>query len=491
MNFKHQKMIAMLILVSIFSPAVTYAQFSSDLPAQAQRILNIIKDYGLDTLAGVLAELAGAKISNKVLNKATGGASGDSSQNSFITSFTDYFADFERSKVDKFVTDLGISNNPYAQILSKSMIQDAAHAASGQGLGGYTLEQVVGPNWKEFPTNVSKGGIDGLLALSEPINTNIGSGLIAQTELQTNIAKAKELELLKLTVPGTKPQGKCNKKFSDYKSDISKTKAKVDQIKKNKETIKSLNAAQAAGVSVPTPKELAAQESSGEEDPDPNQVKKDLKNENVAAGGEIVKGLIDDYGGCLQDFIQNPIGTTTSMITGALDAGAKKLQASDELGEVIGGMVLSLVNSFIKGGLTALNAEFSPSGNSVGGPEQLVGKNGQSIPWTQVTSTIIDMSTEFPSALNSTRRELDLLRQYSNSVTKDNAATGKDFSDRYLELDQCLPGPDFRFEKRLATYKKAQVSKLERLKEKGKEDNKKWQKQTRWFRAANPIALIR
>ncbi len=155
MNMKHKKMTAMLILVSIFSPGITQAQFNTDLPAMAQRILNIVKDYGLDTLAGVLAELAGSKIGNKIVNKATGGASGDSSQNSFVSSFTDYFADFERSKVDMFITDLGISNNPYAQTIAKSMVQDAAHAASGQGLGGYSLEQVVGPNWKEFPDNVS------------------------------------------------------------------------------------------------------------------------------------------------------------------------------------------------------------------------------------------------------------------------------------------------------------------------------------------------
>lgn len=470
MNMKHKKMTAMLILVSIFSPGITQAQFNTDLPAMAQRILNIVKDYGLDTLAGVLAELAGSKIGNKIVNKATGGASGDSSQNSFVSSFTDYFADFERSKVDMFITDLGISNNPYAQTIAKSMVQDAAHAASGQGLGGYSLEQVVGPNWKEFPDNVSKGGIDGLLALSDPINTNIGSGLIAQTQLQTSIATAKEFEILKLTAPGTKPQGKCEKSFKDYKADVAKTKEKIDQVKKNKDAVKNINNNTAPTVATVATSINTTSIPQGQTSSLTGQIKKD----SAAASADIVKGMVESYGGCLEEFINNPVGTTTSMLTGALEQGAKKLQGADEIGEVIGGMVLSLVNSFIKGGLTALNAEFKPSGSSVGGPEQLVGKNGQSIPWTQTPTTIVDMSVEFPSALASTRLELDLLRSYNSKVTKTDSATSDDFSDKILALDACLPGPDFRFDKRLQIYKKAQISKLERMKEKGNDDNKAW-----------------
>jgi hypothetical protein len=339
--------------------------------------------------------------------------------------------------------------------------------ANGQSaLSAFDLDKVVGADYKSFANDAKVGGWDGFLALSNPANTNIGSALLAKQEVAEKIAKAKELEQIKLQSPGIKPQGKCNKSFSDYKADVSKQKARIDSIKKNKEQIASItktqndisnqaaaqgNQAQGGnsnnninnnpdilGDVVPVLPD-APEDTSG----DLSQIKKDLKKDQVALGGDIVKGLIEDYGGCLEEFINNPVGTSTSMLTSALDAGAKQLSASDEIGEMIAGMVLGLVNSFIKGGLTALNADFKPSKSSVGGPESLVGANGQNINWTSTPYTIVDLQEEFPSAMSSTRYELGLLRQYSNLVAKDDNS-GTDFADKIVALDTCIPGPDFQ-----------------------------------------------
>ena len=493
-----KKVITFILILSLgVFPNVVNAQ-TTDFAAQAQRVIQILKDYGLDTLANSLAQMAGAKLSNKIVNKSTGGASGDSSQNGFIDSFADYFGNLDNQQIDKFVTDLGISNNPYASGIAKSVISSAQGVAGGKSaLSAFDLDRIVGADYKEFANNASVGGLNGFLALSNPANTNIGSAILAKQEIQDKIAKAKELEQLKLTSPGTKPQGKCNKSFSDYKTDVNKQKERINNIKKNKEQIAGINKTQndisnqaaAQGNQAqggnsnnninnnpdilgdgPTP-DLPEEKEDTSGDLD--QIKKDLKKDQVAIGGDIVKGLIEDYGGCLEEFINNPVGTSTALLTGALDAGAKQLSASDEIGEMIAGMVLGLVNSFIKGGLTALNADFKPSRSSVGGSESLVGKNGQNINWTSTPYTIVDLQEEFPSAMSATRYELGLLRQYSNLVTKDDNS-GTDFAHKIETLDQCIPGPDYRYAQRLKIYKKAQLSKLGRLKEKGNDSNKKW-----------------
>ena len=482
-----KKIISAILLISIgLFPNVIYAQ-NIDPLNEAKNVLKIIKDYGLDTLANSLAQMAGAKLSNKIVNKSTGGASGDSSQNGFITNFADYFANLDSQQVDKFVTDLGISNNPYAAGIAKSVIKSAQGAAGGQSaLSAFDLDKVIGANYKQFANDASVGGWDGFLALSNPANTNIGSALIAKQEIAEKIEKAKELEKIKLASTGIKPQGKCNKSFSDYKADVNRQKERINSIKANKEILAQLNAATNAETSVPVPASpfnnnsdilgdgpTPEPEQPKENEPNINDIKKDIKINQAAIAGSIVKGVIEDYGGCLEEFINNPVGTSTGMITSALDAGSKTLSASDELGEVIAGMVLGLVNSFIKGGLTALNADFKPSKSSVGGAESLVGKNGQNINWTQTPYTIIDLQEEFPSAMSSTRYELSLLKKYNNTVAKD-GDSGLDFADKIIALDQCIPGPDFRYKNRLGIYKKAQLSKLERLKEKGKDSNKKW-----------------
>ena len=482
-----KKIISAILLISIgLFPNVIYAQ-NIDPLNEAKNVLKIIKDYGLDTLANSLAQMAGAKLSNKIVNKSTGGASGDSSQNGFITNFADYFANLDSQQVDKFVTDLGISNNPYAAGIAKSVIKSAQGAAGGQSaLSAFDLDKVIGANYKQFANDASVGGWDGFLALSNPANTNIGSALIAKQEIAEKIEKAKELEKIKLASTGIKPQGKCNKSFSDYKADVNRQKERINSIKANKEILAQLNAATNAETSVPVPASpfnnnsdilgdgpTPEPEQPKENEPNINDIKKDIKINQAAIAGSIVKGVIEDYGGCLEEFINNPVGTSTGMITSALDAGSKTLSASDELGEVIAGMVLGLVNSFIKGGLTALNADFKPSKSTVGGAESLVGKNGQNINWTQIPYTLIDLQEEFPSAMSSTRFELGLLKKYSNLVTKDDP-NGKDFSDQIIALDQCIPGPDFRYQKRLDTYKKAKISRLEGRKDKGKEGTKRW-----------------
>lgn len=454
-----QKIIALAILASfsfnILTPAVAHAQFTD--------VMQHLKEYGLDGVMYSLAQLAGTKLSNKILNKANGGASGDSSQQSLISNFSDYFSDLNNQQVDKFVTDLGISKNPYASDIAKSLIQSTQNIAKGQDpLSAFNLDKVVGTNWKEFANDASVGGWDGILALSNPANTTIGARILAQEDLARKIEDAKELEKIKLTTPGTRPQGKCTMDFKKYKNNIN-------NIKNNRESINDLNAATSAPVSVPTPDQIAEEEDSGETDFNPEDIKSGLQADNINTG----IALGEEYGACLEEMINNPIAFVNTTISGALDQAKESLKGTDELTEFIGNMLISLMGSFLQNGLSSLAADFNQSRAPIGGPEQLVSTNGQSIPWTQAPTTVVDLEADLQNSIDMTKKEISLNDQYMKKIRETDPQSGS-YVAVLSQLDQCLPGPDYGYQKRLDAYFSKATKRYRKRSEKGNDD-----KQTR------------
>ncbi len=461
-----QKIISVCLLATFLLPNIIFAAPVSDVANTAQstisavsETLGVIKEYGLDTLAVTLAQTISSKLANKIFNKANGGASGDSSEKSFITNFSDYFSNLSNQQVDKFVTELGISNNPYAPDIVKGLITSTQNLARDQSpLEAFNLDRVVGADWKEFATDASVGGWDGILALSNPANTNIGANILAQEEIARKIEQAKELEQIKLTSPGTRPQGKCSLDFKQYKEDINKIKQNRSNLGPDGKPITNDRATPSNPRAIPSTTNLG---------PDGKPVADDQNTltplqENVATS----LSLAEDYGGCLQEMINNPVGLVTSGIDSALDQASDRLTQGDELGELIGGVLTTMLSTFIKSGLTALQADFQ-SNRGVGGPEQLVATNGQTIPWTQAPQTIIDLKEEFPGALSDTEKEVENLREYITKITE-TTESGKTYASMITQLDQCIPGPDHGYKKRLSAYVSKQTKRLEKRKDKGK-----------------------
>ena len=91
-KYFYKKIVVLVILAGIILPQTTHAIFGvgdtvMDPITNVNQIMNMLKEYGLDTLASSLTQIISTKISNKVFNKANGGASGDSDQPSFIENF--------------------------------------------------------------------------------------------------------------------------------------------------------------------------------------------------------------------------------------------------------------------------------------------------------------------------------------------------------------------------------------------------------------------
>lgn len=444
---------AAVLLVGQLAPITAYAQFPTfdiGLNSYGQGgVMGTVKEYGLDTLAYSLSKMAGAKIANKVFNKANGGASGDSAQPSYIKNFNSYFSDLSNLQVDRFVTDLGLSKNPFAGPISQTIIQGIQQGArTKNAIDNFNLDQVIGPNWKDFGTNVKAGGFDGLLALSNPANTNIGSSLISRQALTDSIVNAKELEQVKLTSPGTKPQGKCTMDFMDYKN---RTQAVID----GRATLQVNYDGWSQGAVFNNPDGTVATD---------DQVIAQLdavRQKNIQGS----MGLAEDYGQCLSELIQNPVGTVIGGINKQLDTVSEGFSQGDEIGEIIVGMLMNMVISFVQNGLSSLAADFNANRANVGGPEELVTNNGQTISWTSTPNTVVDLAVEFSPAISSTKQEVADLKKYIELVS--DTGNGESFASVITDLDQCIPGPDYGYKKRMDGYVTKQTKRLEKRKDKG------------------------
>lgn len=442
---------ATTLLVGQLAPTVAYAQGIpvADPITNTNQIISTAKEYGLDSLAYSLSKMAGAKIANKVFNKANGGASGDSAQPSYIKNFNSYFSDLSNLQVDRFVTDLGLSKNPFAGPISQTIIQGVQQGArTKNAIDNFDLDQVIGPNWKDFSTNVNVGGFDGLLALSNPANTGIGSSIIARQNLADSIDIAKDLEQVKLISPGTKPQGKCSMDFMDYKN---RTQAIID----GRNDLQFGNTAFSQGATFENPDGTVATD----------QQAIDQLNALQQRNAQGAMGLAEDYGQCLSELIQNPVGTVIGGINKQLDSVSEGFSQGDEIGEILVGMLMNMVITFVQNGLSSLSADFNANRANVGGPEELVTNNGQTISWTSTPNTIVDLSVEFAPAFSSTKQEVADLKKYIELVA--DTGNGESFASVITELDQCIPGPDYDYKKRMNGYITKQTKRLEKRKDKG------------------------
>ena len=415
----------------------------------SQQILKTLKDYGLDTIAYTLAQKLGAKMANKLVNKANGGASGDSSQQSFITNFSDYFSDSDMQKIDKFVTDLSVSNNPFAGNLAKTIIKGAQGLSEGKSpLESFNLDKVVGADWKNFSTDATAGGWDGIFALSNVVNTNVGAELIGTRELEQAKATAAEIEKLKLLAPGTKPQGKCSLKWEDYK-------AKTLAIKQGRQDVQFAQAAQQQG----------ALQDNGK--PITDAQIRQLQNDNISAA----TGLAENYGGCLQEAINNPVSLVTQGVGEATSYALKQTQQVQGWGQIIAGIFVSMFGAFVQSGLSSLSGDFNSSKNkNIGGPEQLLTKNGQQVSYTKAPTIIVNLPESIPEAISLTETEIASLKEYLSILGGDSDTNS--VMGRIQKLDACIPGPDYDYSERLDNYVTMKTSRLTRKQVAGKNEKK-------------------
>lgn len=557
-----KKIIFLLILLLVLiNTSKTSAQFvvtdpgntATNIQTTLNSYIQKLKEFGLDTFAYTVSQKIGEKMSNKIFNKANGGASGDDGQSAYIDDFYSFFGNLTRSETDRFIRELEVSRSPYAKDIARAMVftYSTAGGPVPDTLGGFDLDRTIGPRWQEFQNDASVGGWDGFLALSNPANTNIGSGLIARETLGRQLENARQIEQLRLTSPGTQPQGECELDWTTYKNRINTIKTNKDAIKGSGSSVSEVpvptidfNNPANNVISTPETESLNTQIKNLETEIQNtvnriNEINKKLGSPDFMAGsiltlkpGEFgyneaksrydawkvendrlvaekngleskkttltkqlseLQGtkaglqsgssgagvaLGEDYARCLKEVITNPMGLVQGGLQMATGAAMDRLGQADEIGELLGGMLTQMLSSFIQNGIASLSANYANRNTSntgiisnVGGPEQLITADGKPIPWTQAPNTIVDLPNEFSAAVANTQKELTNLRSYIDMVTMGSAPLPS-LVDSGSRLDQCLPGPDFRWDKKLDTYynRKIKVFENDRGNEKKKEN---------------------
>ena len=441
----------------------------------ANSTLNNIKEYGLDVVAQTIATYAGQKMANAIFNKANGGADGEQ-QPSFIQSFSDYFTQINDTETSKFITQLKASGNPFANQIISGIRATNQSADDASSLNSFTFDKITGVSLDDYTRDATTAGWAGYIGIALPGNNPYSAQIIAKTKLAQNKADALEREKTQLTSSGFTPQGDCKLTYKDFQKKLDESNNVAQKTKntdptaitratlKEKET--NLTDAQSR---------LSAQTDLGASQTELEKITTEIKTlkseisklQNTIISKEAllykekseINGLTDDTIGCIENIIKNPTALVTSAVNNAATYALDRAKSITGWGGVITGVLTSMISAFLKKGLSSLATDQAKRSKPVGGPEELVTINGESIPYNQAPNSIIDLSQLFVPAHKYTQLELNILNDTlgefvgSPNITtvpkEDEVFRKQGLIDLTVSLDVCNPGPDIYWEDRL------------------------------------------
>lgn len=469
---------AQLTVTDPTQTAATVVQTTGTSTSAVNSTLDNIKSYGLDVVAQTIATYAGQKMANAIFNKANGGADGEQ-QPSFIQSFSDYFTQINDTETSKFIAQLKASGNPFADEIITGIRTVNQSIEDPSSLNSFTFDKITGVSLQDYARDASTAGWIGYIGITLPGNNPYSAQIIAKTKLAQNKADAIEQEKLKLTSSGFTPQGDCKLTYKDFQSKLEQSSNVAQSQKKSDPTaitrakLKEKEADLADAQSrLSTQTDLGASQTELEKiTTEIKTVKSEiskLKNTIISQEAQLYKdryaqsgvaGITEDTIGCIENIIKNPTALVTSAVNNAATYALDRAKSITGWGGVITGVLTSMITAFLKKGLSSLATDQAKRSKSVGGPEELVTINGESIPYNQAPNTIVDLSQLFIPAHKYTQLELDVLntmiKEYVGAVPDtglnlpNDAYRKKSLVDLTIALDTCNPGPDIYWEERL------------------------------------------
>lgn len=422
MNILKKTFISVLIIAMVgvsFVPRKSYAIFGvgdivSDFGVipqevaqtigQVTQIVNMVqgtlKEFGLDVVIYKLAQQASQKLIAKVLNHTNGGANiGDGVEELFVKNFGQHFQNINDKEFSKFTDMLAQdTSNPFSKMISQGLV--SSHANIKNPLSSFNLDKIDGVDWQQASTDLETAGSKGwdfYTALGNPANTPIGSTLIAQDQLASQIKAKVETAKVELTSTGFKPdKGKCS---SSPDGDLS-------------------NYHEENGAWVPN--------STSTKD-------------------------------CGSAEIKTPSSTNDQQTGQATKESFERLRNSDELGKILMNTITQLAQGLIKKGLSSLQSDGGGGGKIYGGPQdvsKILNTPGSS--WINSPQQVVDLHADLESAMQKTQLEISYITQLADVVKA--PIVGKVTVDGIekehiaLDLEMCIPGPDTNYEQRLQEY---------------------------------------
>ncbi len=460
----------------------------------SQQILKTLKDYGLDTVAYMLAQKLGQKMASLAINKANGGASNDKDPN-YVKDFGEVFMKIEQQTRDVYTTKLLTNtSNPYAKAIATEMLQGSqADQLSKFTLGNFmTNYGTDGASLETVKSDLSVVGGSGLAFFGElgnPQNSPVGASLIAQNQLAQQIADKSRAEELKLTSPGFTPDSKCKQTVAEYKTTAFKTAQNAQTINGASSTIDQNklgitaarsdmnNAIDTYGVASPEGKKAVDAYNAAEKSGNDSIAQQQGIITGAATGiGSTLSGsgqtLAADTAGCIDEIVKNPVAAVQTITADAGKFGMDMTKNIQGWGQIVAGLFVSLFNGFINTGLSSLKADYGQQKTkqtNTGGPEQLSQKAlGGGIVgntnFAKAPQIIIDLRNDLEKSLKATTENIRILKAANKQLFL--------VPSRLAILDMCIPGPEtIGLSKRLDTYYEQQTAWIQKSSATGS-DNK-------------------
>lgn len=508
--YKHKQLLAILMLLVLVSPGIAFATL----------IDGTVTDPGNTAVGGVGAgfqgsetgfsakdtaikalEQVGAAIAGQLLNKLTESTvnwinSGFEENPQYVENSTSFFKNLADVEVKGVIDQIGYDakNFPFGKGVAVSLIKEYVNGKGDlKDKATFTLDKVIGPNYKDFSTDFSQGGWPGLQSLVEnPNNTPIGAYIFAKKELHKKIDKVttqvdKEL---------TRGQGFLDQKVC-VKRKPGKNVGKAEQDAANQSAANQALANQAAQGGTSNTSQSAQ---GGTSNPRASQGGTSGTNQAAQGGTSNPRATASGSSGnpsfwssitdvdekdCDQYKSMSPGSVVEASLNKAIGSKTDNQALASVIGSIsssLGAIANALTNQLVSRGLGALSSkgrqapaaaeqEWSYNGytltpkpkNSSGGFDYsqrrvvdleeilITGAPDQTQVITNPTTGEVEVKvlTRKKTVLENQKTEKENYRKISELIDGNKDKGILSLSEKLQKLDACIPGPDYGWELRL------------------------------------------
>jgi hypothetical protein len=448
-----------------------------DLPNLPQQIIQTI--FGSQsaasagkTLAGTLLQKSLKRISSQVALNMTQqiinwGSTGFNGNPFFVRDQSSFFKSIADQKVESFVNEItgDITKFPYSQGVAKNLITSylATNSSVFADKSKFTLDKVIGPNWQDFTDgDFAVGGWDGWMAFTQnDANNPVGSYLRTAEELENRAKEAQGTIQNELNQSGGFLSAKkCveYKNGSSGQSAITATDWTYTAVNDNLQpyTVGPFTTkTECQSDSTSNPNATSECVSSG------TNANDYLNSLSLSLGSSIQFDASDD---CSRYETVTPGKLVADQLNQSVTAPLEKALLDSASGSPVVDAVSNLAAGLISKGLSQLIGSIATgSGDeTVEGPgdnSAFVSDTSGTFSWNVADAVPLEgtapgtPSSELLDAINKTQTELTILTASRDLL--------KTFPIRTMQLDQCLPGPDYKYASRMQSEFTTESRKLE------------------------------
>ena len=423
------KILLLLAFVFLFTKDAKALIPTTDIPNTGVSTVNSISNGTsaslegkkfFDTILGTMLKRIGTQVAlNMTQQVINWGSTGFKGNPFFVRDQESFFTSVADEQVEAFVNEISADETafPYSRNISMDLITDQVLGNSDDFKSklNFSLDETIGPNWQDFTEDdFSVGGWDGWMAYTQnDANNPVGAYLRSAEELENRVDTVKNTNQTELDQSG----GFLSmKKCVQYKDGVD-----------------------ASGLA-----------------PLGEDMEEYLSSLSLSLGSDIEFNASDD---CARYETVTPGTLIAAQLKQSVEAPLHRAFGSADTGNELLNSVSDLAAGLISSGITQLIGNITttdPADTSAGGPGDNSAFQSTSDTFIWNTSETVDLeatpiyvggvligvpSELLQTSIDDTQAELDTLMNSKTLL--------RSFPKETMELNQCLPGPDYKFAARM------------------------------------------